>query len=314
MLIITADDFGFSPSRNEAILAAALRGRLSAASLMVNMPYAEEACEQVRIQAPKLGIGLHFTLTSGSSLAPPEEVPLLVDKLGMFKQGFLSLRFRVGNREGKRNEALLRQIRVEFEAQVRRMSELQKKFALRVDHMDSHQHIHAIRPIWNILAEEARNQKLVLRMPREIPTGPFTGLLPSPVGRLKKGILDSCTRGIEQPVGYFGVVESGRMGPAAWKKILQIVDQQKDRVFEVNVHPGMLSGKEADAEAVLCSAADHRFHRDPWRHREFDTLLEPSFREDLKALGLFPLATFRDVAPSPASPAEPPRPDYDRAE
>lgn len=295
MLIITADDFGFSSACNTAILSAALRGRISAASLMVNMPYAEDACKQTHSQLPKLGLGLHFTLTSGGCVAPAEKIPLLVDGLGMFRLGFLALRRQLGTAETAKNEELLRQIRLEFEAQLRVLDQWQQRYALRIDHLDSHQHVHALRPIWNLLDEEARRRNLVLRVPREARGGFFR----SPVGFMKKSLLDRCTRGVEQRVGYFGVVDSGKMGPGAWRRILAYLAEHRDRPYEVNVHPGLAGEKDAGGEAMLCSPADRVFHGSPWRQRELDTLLEPAFRDRLKELGLFPLATFRDVPDLP---------------
>ena len=50
-LIVTADDLGFSPSVNGAIIEANKNGVLTAASLMVNMPFAEQAAEQVSTPA-----------------------------------------------------------------------------------------------------------------------------------------------------------------------------------------------------------------------------------------------------------------------
>ena len=64
-LIVTADDFGFSPSVNGAVIEAHKNGILTASSLMVNMPFAEQAVEQVSNEVPKLGLGLHICLTSG---------------------------------------------------------------------------------------------------------------------------------------------------------------------------------------------------------------------------------------------------------
>ena len=47
-IIINADDLGFSPQVNAAILRCAELGTVTAASVMVNMPFAESAFQQVR--------------------------------------------------------------------------------------------------------------------------------------------------------------------------------------------------------------------------------------------------------------------------
>ncbi|GHT18192.1 hypothetical protein FACS1894189_5720 [Planctomycetales bacterium] len=281
MLIITADDLGFSPSRNQAILQAASAGTLSAASLMVNMPEAENAAKDVHNQTPQLDLGLHFTLTSGRAVA---DVPLLTDSDGMFRHGFLSLWNNAAKPE------FLEQIRIEFAAQLRLMDDLEKRYGLRVGHLDSHQHIHAIKPIWNILAATAKERESILRFPHE-PYGSLSRLVPfrtfSPAGDLKKMILDFCLRNIE-PVPkrltalYFGLLDSGKMDRSAWNRILNVIRRLPVIRCEVNVHPGLFSGNEATAEPLCCSKDDRNFHQSIWRRRELDVLLDPAFADLLQ--------------------------------
>ena len=77
-LIVNADDFGRSPSINEAVIRAHREGILTAASLMVNGEAADEAVELAR-QNPRLGVGLHISLVCGASALKPGEIPGLVD-------------------------------------------------------------------------------------------------------------------------------------------------------------------------------------------------------------------------------------------
>lgn len=290
-MIITADDLGFSPSRNEAILAATAVGTVSSASLMVHMPWAEAACESAQKQTPDLGLGLHFTLTSGRPVSPPETVPLLVDQNGMFRHGFVSL-----YRNASRTQ-FLSQISLEFDAQLRRMDELKERYALNIDHLDSHQHVHAIGPIWNILEKAGRARQLRIRIPRE-PYGalrrtfPFRSLLP--IGDMKKTILDFCTRNVVSDHVYFGVLESGQMGLQAWKGILHAA-RRYDGPVEVNTHPGTLKGDEASSETLCCSRDDRNFHRSAWRKKELEVLLSDEFRNLLERNGMLPLKKWKDV-------------------
>ena len=64
-LIVTADDFGYSNSVNEAVIRAYRDGILRYASLMVDRP---GACEAARLakQNPGLGVGLHLELCASS--------------------------------------------------------------------------------------------------------------------------------------------------------------------------------------------------------------------------------------------------------
>ncbi|MDR3233488.1 MAG: ChbG/HpnK family deacetylase [Planctomycetaceae bacterium] len=287
MLTITADDIGFSLSRNRAVIDAAVFGTVTAASLMVNMPEAENACRLVQQEIPQLGIGLHFTLTSGRPVSPPPQIPLLVDEDGMFRSGFLSLALSLSKNAGQC--PLFDQITIEFEAQRQRLDELAKRYSLRINHLDSHQHIHAIPPIGSLLEKTAHSRNLSLRLPREpyhswrrmIPQGTFL-----PVGHIKKMILDFCTRNArtQELTFYFGVLNSGKMNSKAWQRILEIVRRHPDVPCEVNVHPGKASPQEAAGEPLCCSKDDRKFHCSIWRRRELDVLLDPKFKSSLAAL------------------------------
>jgi chitin disaccharide deacetylase len=62
-LIANADDFGASRGINRAIKELHELGTITSASLMIDMPAAEEAAAMAAA-APALGVGLHVTLTS----------------------------------------------------------------------------------------------------------------------------------------------------------------------------------------------------------------------------------------------------------
>jgi len=62
-LIVNADDLGASAAVNRGILEACEHGVVTSASLMVDMPGAEDFARR-REQVPQLSVGLHATLTS----------------------------------------------------------------------------------------------------------------------------------------------------------------------------------------------------------------------------------------------------------
>ena len=271
-IIINADDFGFSPRVNSAILRCAERGTITAASVMVNMPYAEEAFAQVQKRVPHLSLALHFTLTSGKPICPPEDVPMLVNAHGFFHLGFPNLlRYLASNAR----QALLAQIAAELSAQLLLMEQLARKYQCRFDHLDSHQHVHAISDIWELLHRESTLRCLPLRVPREH-WGNFKrcyqrGWTWFPQGLLKQAILNRCLRNISQEIGYFGILETGRMDTSALSAIFQSVGQRAVwETYEINTHPSALS--EADNEMTCCSEADKQFHASSWREREFQVL------------------------------------------
>src|SRR3954462_986306 len=82
-LVVNADDFGISRGVNRGIVEAHRNGLGTSASVMPNLPSAEDALTRATI-CPDLGLGLHLTLTAGPPLCPPNDVPTLVDADGQF--------------------------------------------------------------------------------------------------------------------------------------------------------------------------------------------------------------------------------------
>jgi chitin disaccharide deacetylase len=66
-LIVTADDFGLHEAVNEAIERASREGILTAASLMVGAPAADDAIRRAR-ELPRLRVGLHLVLADGRAV------------------------------------------------------------------------------------------------------------------------------------------------------------------------------------------------------------------------------------------------------
>src|SRR5260370_487589 len=112
-LIVNADDFGRSHSINQAVIRAHCEGILTTASLMVNEPGLEEAVLLAR-KHPRLGVGLHLTLSHGHSALAPEAIPGLVNLRGEFSDRPVSTGFRYFMRRDLR-EQLRREINAQFE-------------------------------------------------------------------------------------------------------------------------------------------------------------------------------------------------------
>ena len=81
-IVVNADDLGVSRGTTLGIIKAHREGIVTSASLAVTTDAYEHAVTQCVRQCPELGIGLHFTLTSGRPARPS---PLLVDRDGFFR-------------------------------------------------------------------------------------------------------------------------------------------------------------------------------------------------------------------------------------
>ncbi|XP_041584336.1 carbohydrate deacetylase isoform X3 [Vulpes vulpes] len=133
-LVVTADDFGYCPRRDEGIVEAFLAGAVTSVSLLVNGAAAESAAELAgRYQIPT---GLHANLSEGRPVGPAcHGASTLLSPEGFFlgKMGF---------REAvAAGDVALPQVREELEAQLIRFREL---LGGDPTHVDGHQHVHVL--------------------------------------------------------------------------------------------------------------------------------------------------------------------------
>lgn len=149
-LIVNADDFGISPSVNEAVIRCYRKGNLTSATLMANMPAAEDAAKLAR-ENPGLSVGLHFCLTEGRPLS---DCPTLVDRRGVFlDRPRLLLKILRGQVE--QGEVVR-----EFLAQLGRLRAL----GIAVSHVDSHQHVHMSPWLFKRILPVINDDRIPLRL------------------------------------------------------------------------------------------------------------------------------------------------------
>ena len=149
--IFNADDFGISKGVNAAIIQAHKEGVLNSASLMINQKYAKEAIEAAK-QMPDLEIGLHINLTNEEPAANPKDIPLLVDEKGKLKNGFVNLLILSFLHPCE----LARQVEIEIRAQIAKY--LQN--GLKLEHLDSHRHVHLIPVIFKVVQKLAKEHRV----------------------------------------------------------------------------------------------------------------------------------------------------------
>lgn len=82
-IIITADDYGMCDAVDKAIDAGIENGVITTANVMLNMESLENA-RDLRQRYPNISIGVHWNVTTGRPVCPPEQVPTLVDENGEF--------------------------------------------------------------------------------------------------------------------------------------------------------------------------------------------------------------------------------------
>ncbi len=132
-LIVNADDFGFDPAINDAVMQAHEGGILTSTSLMVAGTCAEEAVAYAKAH-PALSVGLHLTLVEGTTILPPAQLRPLTDDAGALPASFAAfgVRLSLGGRPAARA----------LEAEARAQIQWMLDRGLKPTHLDSHMHTH----------------------------------------------------------------------------------------------------------------------------------------------------------------------------
>jgi predicted glycoside hydrolase/deacetylase ChbG (UPF0249 family) len=254
--------------RRSLVLNAGIReahesGTLSSASMLVNMPAFGEAAALVRERIPALGVGLHLNLISGRPLS---DVPTLADpRTGEFYAlAELARRAVIGRVSAS-------DVRRECDAQFAALA----RQGVRITHLDSHRHTHALPGILPAALASARGAGVLLvRRPLDRPTAN------DPVASAKMLLLRAAWRVAMRGVGsmerellsrsphFRGIALQG--APDVQHRLLILLDHLPSGTTEIMMHPGY-----DDAELAA---------QDPYREereREVAALRSPSVRERL---------------------------------
>jgi len=146
-LIVTAEDYGLSPSVNRGILDSVRFGIVRNVSVLANL-VTDEALAQLK-ELSAASVGLHFTLTAGAPLNPPDRVRSLVNADGVFYPRWERL-------EGRADPA---HIALELNTQYERL----KRAGFKICHLNSHHHIHIQPEVLDVFIPFARRHRLPVR-------------------------------------------------------------------------------------------------------------------------------------------------------
>lgn len=151
-IIINADEFGLTRGINRAIIESMEKGVVSATSIMYGGADIDYAIDYARKQ--KIDAGVHLNLTYGS--------PLVGRNKTTHNNGvFYNRRQLLYKCALKRIE--YREIYTEFEAQILFFMDR----GLEISHLDTHQHIHTVSPIYEAVRDLALKYDLIMRLPQE---------------------------------------------------------------------------------------------------------------------------------------------------
>ena len=214
LLIVNADDFGMCHGQNLGAIRSITEGLVSSCSLMAPTPWCLHAAEFLRRQ-PEVSFAVHLTVVSEyrnyrwGPLAPPAEVPSLLDESGCF---FGDDRF-----DDLLATADIGELETEFRAQI----EAIKALGLQPSHLDTHYGPHEFRQdIFDLVFRLAREYGLAMRAGS-----------PQLVRRLLEQGL---------PAAEHGVLDSGRIPPERKADVLAAkLRELPAGLSEWALHPGI---------------------------------------------------------------------------
>ena len=243
-VIFNADDFGLSDSVNAGVIAAHSAGLVRSTSIMPTGDAFTAAAEYSRAH-PALDVGLHFTLCDGRPVSDPGKVPSLIDRDGRFLTGHAGF-VRRWIRGGIARDEVATELRAQIETV--------RAAGLRISHVDSHQHLHALPGILEVVMRVAAdNGVAAVRKPHERAMSisrPFRSgqrLALSSSWRLARGALRCAP--LSTPDHFAGLMQAGRWDSASLRRRVRAL---RPGVTEICCHPsapGLPGEKSAWASA-----------------------------------------------------------------
>ncbi len=225
-LLITADDFGKDSQTNRAIVIAKEEGVLTSASIMIVGKEWKQAIEMAKQK--DIDVGLHISITEGSSIALNKKIrfsPAILGLLAQFQKKTISW------------------IKEEISLQFRRFANTGINFS----HVDSHHHIHIHPKLLDIIIKKCQEYSIKsIRFPFE----PWTLSSRISKGHPIRNIFYRWTfyplskifmkkvhlSNIKHPDGVFGLYKTGEI-TEDWLLILLDRLQYIQGVFEIYLHP-----------------------------------------------------------------------------
>ncbi|HQN19962.1 MAG TPA: ChbG/HpnK family deacetylase [Syntrophobacteraceae bacterium] len=286
VLIINADDLGYTRGVNEAIRQCFVAGCLRSATLMANGYAFDHAVGMLR-DNEGLDVGVHLVLTELPPVLSSSKIRGLVHENGCLPAtpGELAASLLCG--------AISKDaVRLELTAQITKVLD----HGLKPTHLDSHKHVHVLPQVLETVVELAR--KYSIRWVRS----PFDRTSVLCVGRLiereripsfcmqhlKAKLLHACRRGftgemrgsnLRNPDHFFGISLTGAWNEAV---MVRLVKEVRPGVTEWMVHPGDCDGDLIRLKTRLLKQ----------RETERDLLMSSELKDHIARLGIT-LSSFR---------------------
>jgi predicted glycoside hydrolase/deacetylase ChbG (UPF0249 family) len=270
-LIVNADDYGRTPGVSKGIREAHIKGIVTSTTAMMNMPGIEAELERALSETPRLGLGVHLVLTSGSPLLPLAKVSSITAGKNHFPANheFTAILERVDA-----NEAA-----AEWETQIQKFVRLVGR---NPDHLDSHHHAsYLTEGLFEKMLSLAKKYQCTIRSIREGQNGAYGGVskeLSDSIDTFYPGMIRRFPTAMPE---HF--ISSYYDETATAEQLLKILDQLGAGVSELMCHPGY-----ADPALIEGSVYNRP------RERELSILTSDSIRAAVDRRGI-QLINFGDL-------------------
>ncbi|MCX6635454.1 MAG: ChbG/HpnK family deacetylase [Acidobacteria bacterium] len=260
LLIVNADDFGFTHDVNAGIVQAHREGILTATTLMANGAAFDDAV-RLALETPALDVGGHLVLTGGRSVRPPHDA---------LSGAILARKTRV---------------RDELRAQVEKILAA----GIAPTHLDTHKHTHLLPWVLEAVARIGEEFQIPwVRRPFDFPLGapgavPWARRAVSRAMGLVRGNFHRVLRrhGCRTTDHFAGFQITGRFRTA---ELVALIGNLPPGVTELMVHPGHCTRELRAARTRLKES----------REEELRALTAPETRQALETHGVR-LVRYRDL-------------------
>ncbi len=152
-IIINADDYGYDESHTVGVVKAFEQGLISNTTIMVNMPYFNEARALAEQHNIKDKIGLHLNLVEGVPLTEAiKSCPTFCDANGILHGGWRSSVLKTCFLNKREKKALKQEIIAQFK--------LFEQSGFSLKHFDTHGHAHTYFSVWKLINRTLKEHHL----------------------------------------------------------------------------------------------------------------------------------------------------------
>lgn len=260
-LIINADDFGMSHDKNIAIDKMMRQDICTNASVVVNMPWSEEAIGLAKDGNYLDRLSLHLNLTAGESLT------LSIRKIPLYYQNGEFTNRAIIKQYRQVMPFHIKALREEIEAQIKKFCD----YGVKLIGVDSHNWIHLRLPIW--LAFKPLIKKYHIKVVRPMWIGYKRDEIASPRWARYFRIIEPFISSVKEcrVIAHTSNIE---------QFLLKASELEHYEVVEVFVHPDMMNGEIMDMSSSYLKKARNSVINNVEQIKQYEKIMVKQILEE----------------------------------